>query len=238
MLLNKREKLKKRFISGDILLINKPLNWTSFQVVKKIKSILYQKLAIKKIKIGHSGTLDPLAKGLLVICTGKMTKLISEIQNYKKSYEATITLGATTPSFDLETPFNKKYSYHHVNEKLINETKKKFIGEINQRPPIFSALKIQGKRLYEYARTNKHVEIKSRKVNIYNFEIIKIELPKIDIKIICSKGTYLRSIANDFGEKIGSGAHLSKLKRTEIGKFKLPESKKISEFEKYIDDQL
>ncbi len=238
MLLNKIEKLKKRFISGDILLIYKPLNWTSFQVVKKIKSILYQKLAIKKIKIGHSGTLDPLADGLLVICTGKMTKLISEIQNYKKSYEATITLGATTPSFDLETPFNKTYCFNHVNEKLINETKKKFMGEIYQKPPIFSALKIQGKRLYEYARINKHIEIKSRKVNIYNFEIIKIELPKIDIKIICSKGTYLRSIANDFGEKIGSGAHLSKLKRTEIGKFKLTESKKISEFEKYIDDQL
>jgi len=238
MVLNKLEKLKKKIISGDIILIYKPLNWTSFQVVKKIKSILYQKLAIKKIKIGHSGTLDPLADGLLVICTGKMTKLISEIQNYKKSYEATITLGATTPSFDLETPFNKMYSFDHVNEKLINETKKKFIGEIYQKPPIFSALKIKGKRLYEYARINKHVEIKSRKVNIYNFETIKIELPKIDFKIKCSKGTYIRSIANDFGERIGSGAHLSKLKRTGIGKFKLTESIKISEFEKYIDDQL
>lgn len=238
MLLNKKEKLKKRFINGEVLLINKPLNWTSFQVVKKIKSILYQKLAIKKIKIGHSGTLDPLAEGLLVICSGKMTKIINEIQNYKKSYEATITLGATTPSFDLETPFNKMYCFDHVNEKLINETKKKFIGEIYQKPPIFSALKIQGKRLYEYARINKHVEIKSRKVNIYKFEIIKVKLPNIDLKIKCSKGTYVRSIANDFGENLGSGAYLSKLKRTEIGKFKLTQSKKIGEFEKYIDDQL
>ena len=238
MVLNKIEKLKKNFVSGKVLLIYKPLNWTSFQVVKKIKSILYQKLAIKKIKIGHSGTLDPLAEGLLVICSGKMTKMISEIQNYKKSYEATITLGATTPSFDLETPFNKMYCFDHVNEKLINETKKKFIGEIYQKPPIFSALKIQGKRLYEYARINKHVEIKSRKVNIYKFEIIKVKLPNIDFKIKCSKGTYVRSIANDFGENLGSGAYLSKLKRTEIGKFKLTQSKKIGEFEKYIDDQL
>lgn len=205
--------------NGLVLLIDKPLNWTSFQVVNKIRWHIRQQFNIKKIKVGHAGTLDPLATGLLIICTGKFTKKINEYQAQTKEYTGTITLGSSTPSFDLETEIDTEYPITHITEDLIHQTTKQFIGEISQKPPIFSALKKDGKRLYELARAGETVEIKSRQVTVNEFEITNIDLPKIDFRIVCSKGTYIRSIANDFGLAMNSGSHLSALRRTKIGDF-------------------
>ena len=215
---------------GELLLIDKPLEWTSFQVVNKIRWALKRKFNIKKLKVGHAGTLDPLATGLLVICTGKMTKKISEFQDLDKTYIGTITLGATTPSFDLETPINKRFPLKHLNKEKIIEAKKNFIGTINQYPPIFSAIKKKGKRLYEFARIGKKIEIQSRKVVIYSFEFSKINLPDLNFKLKCSKGTYIRSLANDFGKSIDSGGYLSSLRRTAVGSFKIKNSIQLQEF--------
>ena len=215
---------------GELLLIDKPLEWTSFQVVNKIRWALKRKFNIKKLKVGHAGTLDPLATGLLIICTGKMTKKISEFQDLDKTYIGTITLGATTPSFDLETPINKRFPLKHLNKEKIIEAKKNFIGTINQYPPIFSAIKKKGKRLYEFARIGKKIEIQSRKVVIYSFEFSKINLPDLNFKLKCSKGTYIRSLANDFGKSIDSGGYLSSLRRTAVGSFKIKNSIQLQEF--------
>ena len=215
---------------GELLLIDKPLEWTSFQVVNKIRWALKRKFNIKKLKVGHAGTLDPLATGLLIICTGKMTKKISEFQDLDKTYIGTITLGATTPSFDLETPINKRFPLKHLNKEKIIEAKKNFIGTINQYPPIFSAIKKKGKRLYEFARIGKKIEIQSRKVVIYSFEFSKINLPDLNFKLKCSKGTYIRSLANDFGKSIDSGGYLSSLRRTAIGSFNIKNSIQLQEF--------
>ena len=215
---------------GELLLIDKPLEWTSFQVVNKIRWALKRKFNIKKLKVGHAGTLDPLATGLLIICTGKMTKKISEFQDLDKTYIGTITLGATTPSFDSETPINKRFPLKHLNKEKIIEAKKNFIGTINQYPPIFSAIKKKGKRLYEFARIGKKIEIQSRKVVIYSFEFSKINLPDLNFKLKCSKGTYIRSLANDFGKSIESGGYLSSLRRTAIGSFKIKNSIQLQEF--------
>ena len=215
---------------GELLLIDKPLEWTSFQVVNKIRWALKRKFNIKKLKVGHAGTLDPLATGLLIICTGKMTKKISEFQDLDKTYIGTITLGATTPSFDLETPINKRFPLKHLNKEKIIEAKKNFIGTINQYPPIFSAIKKKGKRLYEFARIGKEIEIQSRKVVIYNLEFSKINLPDLNFKLKCSKGTYIRSLANDFGKSIDSGGYLSSLRRTAVGSFKIKNSIQLQEF--------
>ena len=215
---------------GELLLIDKPLEWTSFQVVNKIRWALKRKFNIKKLKVGHAGTLDPLATGLLIICTGKMTKKISEFQDLDKAYIGTITLGATTPSFDLETPINKRFPLKHLNKEKIIEAKKNFIGTINQYPPIFSAIKKKGKRLYEFARIGKKIDIQSRKVVIYNLEFSKINLPDLNFKLKCSKGTYIRSLANDFGKSIDSGGYLSSLRRTAIGSFKIKNSIQLQEF--------
>lgn len=215
---------------GELLLIDKPLEWTSFQVVNKIRWALKRKFNIKKLKVGHAGTLDPLATGLLIICTGKMTKKISEFQDLDKTYIGTITLGATTPSFDLETPINKRFPLKHLNKEKIIEAKKNFIGTINQYPPIFSAIKKKGKRLYEFARIGKKIDIQSRKVVIYNLEFSKINLPDLNFKLKCSKGTYIRSLANDFGKSIDSGGYLSSLRRTAIGSFKIKNSIQLQEF--------
>ncbi len=215
---------------GELLLIDKPLEWTSFQVVNKIRWALKRKFNIKKLKVGHAGTLDPLATGLLIICTGKMTKKISEFQDLDKTYIGTITLGATTPSFDLETPINKKFPLKHLNKEKIIEAKKNFIGTINQYPPIFSAIKKKGKRLYEFARIGKKIDIQSRKVIIYNLEFSNINLPDLNFKLKCSKGTYIRSLANDFGKSIDSGGYLSSLRRTAIGSFKIKNSIQLQEF--------
>ena len=215
---------------GELLLIDKPLEWSSFQVVNKIRWALKRKFNIKKLKVGHAGTLDPLATGLLIICTGKMTKKISEFQDLDKTYIGTITLGATTPSFDLETPINKRFPLKHLNKEKIIEAKKNFIGTINQYPPIFSAIKKKGKRLYEFARIGKKIDIQSRKVVIYNLEFSKINLPDLNFKLKCSKGTYIRSLANDFGKSIDSGGYLSSLRRTAVGSFKIKNSIHLHEF--------
>ena len=208
------------FLNGQIILIDKPLTWSSFQAVNKLKYILKRKYDLpKKFKIGHAGTLDPLATGLLIICTGKFTKSINEIQVQTKEYTGTITVGATTPSYDLETDIDFTFPTEHISEALILETTKQFIGEINQKPPVFSAIKKNGKRLYELARAGEEVEIAFRKTTIYKFEITRIELPEIDFRIACSKGTYIRSIAFDFGKALQSGGYLTKLRRTKIGDY-------------------
>ncbi|OUR94682.1 tRNA pseudouridine(55) synthase TruB [Flavobacteriales bacterium 34_180_T64] len=207
------------FLSGQTLLIDKPLHWTSFQVVNKLRWEIRQAFNIKKIKVGHAGTLDPLASGLLVICTGKMTKQIDTFQGQIKEYTGTFVLGSTTPSYDLETEIERTYSTEHITEVLIKETTKQFIGEIQQFPPVFSALKKDGKRLYEYARAGEAVEIPSRTVHISEFKITNIADNTISFRVVCSKGTYIRSLAHDFGKALKSGAHLSALRRTKIGEF-------------------
>lgn len=207
------------FKNGQVLLIDKPLTWTSFQAVNKLRWEIRQAFNIKKIKVGHAGTLDPLATGLLIICTGKMTKQINTFQGQDKEYTGTFVLGSTTSSYDLETEINQNFPTEHITETLIREATKQFIGDIEQFPPIFSALKKDGKRLYEYARAGEEVEIKSRTVTISEFEITKIEAQNIHFKVVCSKGTYIRSLAHDFGKALNSGAHLSVLRRTKIGEF-------------------
>jgi tRNA pseudouridine55 synthase len=218
--------------NGQVLLIDKPLEWTSFQVVNKLRWEIKQVFKIKKIKVGHAGTLDPLASGLLVICIGKMTKQIDSFQGQEKEYTGTIVLGSTTPSFDLETEIDHTFSVAHISDALIFKTTAQFIGIVNQFPPVFSALKKDGKRLYDYARAGEDVEIKSRKVEISEFEITKIERPSgsnkdsiyLDFRVVCSKGTYIRALANDFGKALNSGGHLSALRRTRIGDFKVADA--------------
>ena len=204
---------------GKMLLVDKPLTWTSFDVVKYIRKSLVSKFKIKRIKVGHAGTLDPLATGLLIICIGKQTKQISIYQNLSKTYTGKFKLGETTPSYDAETEVNKTFNYNHIKENDIINLSQKFTGKLMQKPPIFSALKKNGKRMYEYARENKKIEIQEREINIYEFEIIKFTNPYIEFKITCSKGTYIRSIANDFGKKLNSGSYLSELRRINIGEF-------------------
>ncbi len=216
--------------NGQVLLIDKPLKWTSFQVVNKLRWEIRQAFKIKKIKVGHAGTLDPLATGLLVICTGKMTKQIDTFQGQIKEYTGTFVIGASTPSYDLETEIDNTFSIDHITSASIQETTKQFIGEIEQFPPVFSALKKDGKRLYEYARAGEKVDIKSRKVSVLEFEITKINLPEVDFRIVCSKGTYIRSLAHDFGKALDSGAHLSELRRTRIGDFKVNDAFSIEKF--------
>ncbi len=225
---------KEDYQAGQVLLIDKPLNWTSFQVVNKLRWEIRQAFNIKKIKVGHAGTLDPLATGLLVICTGKMTKQIDTFQGQIKEYTGTIVLGSTTPSYDLETEIDQTFETAHITKDLIYDTTKQFIGEIDQFPPIFSALKKEGKRLYEYARAGETVDIPSRKITIQEFEITKIDGLNIDFRIVCSKGTYIRSLANDFGKALNSGGHLSVLRRTKIGDFDVKNGLLIDDFIKNL----
>jgi len=220
------------FLEGQVLLIDKPLTWSSFQAVNKLKYVLKHHYGLhKKFKIGHAGTLDPLATGLLIICTGKFTKRISEIQAQTKEYSGTITVGATTPSYDLETEINATFETNHITEALILKTTKQFTGEIDQIPPVFSAIKKDGIRLYEHARAGEDVEIPSRKTTIYEFEITRIELPEIDFRVKCSKGTYIRSLAFDFGKALQSGGHLSALRRTKIGDYDVKNGVTPNDFE-------
>lgn len=218
------------FKQGQLLLIDKPLEWTSFQVVKKVRWLIRKHCGIKKIKVGHAGTLDPLATGLLLICTGKYTKRIAEFQGLYKEYTGTFTLGGTTPSYDLETGIDNHYPFEHITEGQLLKATKEFIGEIDQYPPVFSALKKDGKRLYEYARNNEEVKIASRKVHVHYFELTKIDLPQVYFRIHCSKGTYIRSIAHDYGKALGSGAHLSALRRTFIGEYGVKDAWSIEKF--------
>lgn len=212
-------KTKEDFLNGQLVLIDKPLGWSSFQAVNKLKWAIRKKFELKKIKIGHAGTLDPLATGLLLICTGKFTKRINELQGQVKEYTGTITLGATTPSYDLETEIDKTFSIASISEEMIRDATSQLTGDIEQRPPIFSALKKDGKRLYEYARKGKELEIKKRSVTVSEFEIVKLRLPEVHFRIICSKGTYIRSLAHDLGLLLNNGGHLSKLRRTKIGDY-------------------
>ena len=211
-----------KYNNGQTLLVDKDLDWTSFDVVKKIKNI------IKCKKVGHAGTLDPLATGLLIICTGKNTKKINEIQNQDKVYTGEFILGKSTPSHDLETEFNSQKDIKNITSDRIEEVSKRFVGEQLQRPPKFSAVKVNGKRAYEYARDNEEVKIKEKNINIYEFKIMEYNLPNISFKISCTKGTYIRSIARDFGEKLGCGAVLSKLRRTEIGNYNVEDAFKVN----------
>ncbi|NRB60603.1 MAG: tRNA pseudouridine(55) synthase TruB [Winogradskyella sp.] len=214
-------KTEEDYKNGQVLLIDKPLNWTSFQAVNKLRWAIRQAFSIKKIKVGHAGTLDPLATGLLVICTGKMTKQINTFQGQEKEYTGAFVIGSTTPSYDLETEIDATFPTEHITEDLIHKATTQFIGDIEQFPPVFSAIKKDGKRLYEFARAGEEVEIKSRTVHISKFKITSIEGNTLKFRVVCSKGTYIRSLAHDLGKALNSGAHLSELRRTRIGDFKV-----------------
>lgn len=218
------------FKNGQILIIDKPLKWTSFQVVNKMRWAIRNKFKLKKIKVGHAGTLDPLATGILIICTGKFTKKIDTYQSEAKEYTGTITLGATTPSFDLETEIDQTYPTDHITTQNLIEAASSFEGKIDQKPPIYSAIKKDGVRLYELARKGEQAEIKSREVEIFTFEITNISMPVISFRIECSKGTYIRSIASDFGKKLNSGGHLSSLRRTKSGSFTIESALTLESF--------
>ena len=215
---------------GELILIDKELNWTSFDVVNKIRYAIKKKFDIKKIKVGHAGTLDPLATGLLIICCGKMTKSINNFSAMNKTYSGKITIGSTTPSYDLETKPNVHYPIDHIDEKLILKTAKKFVGKIFQTPPMFSAIKKDGVRLYNLARQGKEIKIDKREVSIDSFEITSFNLPEISFNVTCSKGTYIRSLAHDFGKELNSGAHLSELRRVKIGDYSVKDSVKVMDF--------
>ncbi|GGG14781.1 tRNA pseudouridine synthase B [Dokdonia pacifica] len=216
---------------GQVLLFDKPLEWTSFQLVNKVRWLIRKNLNIKKIKVGHAGTLDPLATGLMIICTGKFTKRINEFMGQEKEYTGTVKLGATTPSYDLETEINETFSTDHITEEAVYAFAKAYQGTIQQRPPVFSALKKDGKRLYEFARAGEEVEVPTREITIYDFEITRIVMPEVDFRVRCSKGTYIRSLAYDMGKGLDSGAHLIALKRTKIGDYCVDNAQDIVTFE-------
>jgi len=226
---------KEYFTEGQILLIDKPLEWSSFQAVNALKWAIRKKFALnKKFKIGHAGTLDPLATGLLLICTGKFTKKISELQGQSKEYTGIITLGATTPSYDLETEVDRTFSVDHLTEAIIRSATTDFIGTIEQYPPVFSAIKKEGKRLYEFARKGEQVNIKPRTIEIFAFEITELKMPEVHFRVICSKGTYIRSLAHDFGKVLQTGAHLSALRRTKIGSFHVNKAQTPMQFKDWL----
>lgn len=220
------------FLTGQVILVDKPLQWSSFQAVNKLKYLLKRRFDLpKKFKIGHAGTLDPLASGLLIVCTGKFTKQITDIQAQAKEYTGTFCIGATTPSYDLETEIDAQFDIDHISEQTIEAARLQFLGEIDQIPPLFSAIKKDGKRLYEHARAGETVEIASRKTTIYEFEFTRIALPELDFRVVCSKGTYIRSLAYDFGKALSSGAHLTSLRRTKIGAYAVENALTIPDFE-------
>jgi tRNA pseudouridine55 synthase len=221
------------FEQGEILLVNKPLNWTSFDVVNKIRYALKKKYG--KLKVGHAGTLDPLATGLLIICTGKMTKRIDEFTGMDKEYTGTFHLGGTTPTYDSEQPVDATFPTEHIDEKLLRQATAKFLGEIDQMPPVYSAIKIDGTAAYIKARKGKEVEMKTRKVNILEFELTNIAMPEVGFRVVCSKGTYIRSLAFDFGKALNSGAYLSSLCRTSIGSFALKDAWELEALIKEIN---
>ena len=222
------------FQAGEVLLFNKPIGWTSFDVVNKVRYLIRSHLGIKKIKVGHAGTLDPLATGLLILCTGKFTKRIQEFQDQDKEYTGTFFLGATTPSLDKETEIDKTYDISHITDDKILSAAKQLTGDIEQIPPVFSAIRIKGKRAYDYARKNKDVKLNPRKVSINEFEITGIDLPKVYFRVSCSKGTYIRSLARDFGEALNAGAYLTSLCRTKSGTFEISETMTIEMFQQLL----
>jgi tRNA pseudouridine55 synthase len=218
------------FANGEVLLFNKDLHWTSFDLVSRVRNTLFKLTGIKKLKVGHAGTLDPLATGLLILCTGKATKQIETYQAEEKEYIATIKLGATTPSFDLETEEDSQKDFSFVKEELFKTTIKKFVGEIEQIPPIFSAVKVKGKRAFNYARKGETLELKPRKIVVKDIELISFDLPIAKVKVVCSKGTYIRSLTRDIGEELKCGAYLTGLKRTRIGDFKIDDAMTVDDF--------
>ena len=225
------------FKKGEILYFNKPLEWTSFYLVSRVRGAIRNKINEKKIKVGHAGTLDPLATGVMIICTGKSTKLIESFQYQTKEYIATIKLGATTPSYDLEQEVDKTYPFEHITPEMVEETLKKFIGEIQQIPPAYSACKVDGKRAYQMARDGEEVNLKPKLLVIDEIELLECNLPVIKVRVVCSKGTYIRALARDIGEALNSGGHLIALERTRIGEITLDKCLDPKEFNEWIDKQ-
>ncbi len=225
------------FKEGEVLYFNKPLKWTSFALVAKVRYHISRKLKVKKIKVGHAGTLDPLATGVMIICTGKATKRIEEFQYHTKEYIATIRLGATTPSYDLEKEIDATYPTEHITREMVENTLKGFIGSVEQVPPVFSACKVEGKRAYDLARAGQTVELKPKTLVIDEIELLECDLPVIKIRVVCSKGTYIRALARDIGEALNSGAHLTELIRTRVGDIKLEECMDVEDFEEWLDRQ-
>lgn len=217
------------FTTGETLLIDKPLGWTSFDAVKRMRGAIQRRLGAKKFKVGHAGTLDPLATGVLIICTGRSTKLIDTLQAGEKEYVATLRLGATTPSYDLETEIDATYPTDHITPEMVSETLKQFEGEIMQVPPIFSAVKVDGRRAYKFARKGKEVELKAKPLVIKEIELIECNLPEIVIRVVCSKGTYIRALARDIGQALQSGAHLTALRRTRVGECKIADCMSVDD---------
>jgi len=222
------------FQAGEVILVNKPLHWTSFDVVNKLRYELKQKLGIKKIKVGHAGTLDPLADGLLILCTGKKTKEIESFMGLEKKYSGTITLGSTTPSYDLETEIDHTFPLDKVTENQVKAEVEKMVGTFAQQPPIFSAKKVKGKKAYDLARAGKEVKLEPKVITIHSFELSKIELPLVYFEITCSKGTYIRSIASDLGKSLGNGGYLSALRREKIGPYHLKDAHSVKEWVEII----
>lgn len=226
------------FVAGEIIPIFKPYTWTSFQIVNKVRYQLSRKYGIKRFKVGHAGTLDPLATGVLLLCTGKATKRIEELQQHTKEYEAEIMLGATTPSYDMEHPVNETFPYEHITREMVEDTLKQFIGDIAQRPPLFSACKVDGKRAYNLARKGSDMQLEPKQIRIDDIELLEYELPKIKIRVTCGKGTYIRSLARDIGEAMQSGAYLSGLTRTRVGEYKIENCIVPDDFPEWLEKQL
>lgn len=225
------------FVAGEIIPIFKPYTWTSFQIVNKVRYHLSRKYGIKRFKVGHAGTLDPLATGVLLLCTGKATKRIEEIQKHTKVYEAEIMLGATTPSYDMEHPVNATFPYEHITKEMVENTLKQFIGDIAQRPPLFSACKVDGKRAYDLARKGSDMQLEPKQIRIDDIELLEYELPKIKIRVTCGKGTYIRSLARDIGEAMQSGAYLTGLTRTRVGEYKIDNCITPEAFPEWLEKQ-
>lgn len=225
------------FVAGEIIPVFKPYTWTSFQIVNKIRYHLSRKYGIKRFKVGHAGTLDPLATGVLLLCTGKATKKIEELQKHTKEYEAEIMLGATTPSYDMEHPVDATYPYEHITKEMVEETLKQFVGEIAQRPPLFSACKVDGKRAYDLARKGSDMQLEPKIIRIDAIELLECELPKIKIRVTCGKGTYIRSLARDIGEALQSGAYLTGLTRTQVGEYRIENCITPEAFPEWLEKQ-
>ena len=225
------------FKKGEILAFDKPYEWTLFGLVAKVRYLLCKRLGVKKLKVGHAGTLDPLATGVLLVCTGKATKRIEELQAHTKEYVATLRLGATTPSFDLEKPVDAEYPTEHITREMVEETLNRFVGTIEQVPPVFSACKVNGSRAYDLARKGEEVELKAKTLVIDELELLRCELPEIVIRVVCSKGTYIRALARDIGAALKSGAHLTALRRTRIGAVRVEDCLKLDDFAEWLNRQ-
>lgn len=225
------------FVAGEIIGIDKPVGWTSFDAVKRLRGAIQRRMGVKKFKVGHAGTLDPLATGVLIICTGRATRKIEELQSGMKEYVAEITLGATTPSYDLETEIDATYPSEHITRELVESVLPRFIGHVMQVPPVFSAVKIDGKRAYSFARKGKEVELKAKPLEIRELEVIRFEPPVLTVRVLCSKGTYIRALARDLGEALESGAHLTGLRRTRVGEMTLDRCWSIDEALEHIANE-